>query len=84
MATFDLRRNKKIRLHRRLIFENYLSDSLVQIVVLHGLTGGSQESYVRHLLLQLDKLKWRAVVLNFRGASGSELTVGINATVLIS
>jgi len=45
------------------------------LIVLHGLTGGSHESYVRSVLSPLTKhYGWRAVTTNFRGCAGSELT----------
>ncbi|EIW85205.1 AB-hydrolase YheT [Coniophora puteana RWD-64-598 SS2] len=50
------------------------------IVVLHGLTGGSYESYVRAILapacspLSEQGLGYRAVVVNFRGCAGVPLT----------
>ncbi|KAJ6630779.1 AB-hydrolase YheT [Mycena sp. CBHHK59/15] len=50
------------------------------IVVLHGLTGGSYESYVRSILVPACKaieeggLGYRAVVVNFRGCAGVPIT----------
>ncbi|KAJ7632595.1 Alpha/Beta hydrolase protein [Roridomyces roridus] len=50
------------------------------IVVLHGLTGGSYESYVRSVLAPACKsvreggLGYRAVVVNFRGCAGVPVT----------
>ncbi|KAJ7219250.1 Alpha/Beta hydrolase protein [Mycena pura] len=50
------------------------------IVVLHGLTGGSYESYVRSILVPACKpveeggLGYRAVVVNFRGCAGVPVT----------
>ncbi|TCD69713.1 hypothetical protein EIP91_006480 [Steccherinum ochraceum] len=50
------------------------------VVVLHGLTGGSYESYVRAVLapactpLAQGGLGYRAVVVNFRGCAGVPLT----------
>ncbi|KAJ7109353.1 AB-hydrolase YheT [Mycena epipterygia] len=50
------------------------------IVVLHGLTGGSYESYVRSILAQAcmdiehGGLSYRAVVVNFRGCAGVPVT----------
>lgn len=45
------------------------------LVILHGLTGGSHESYVRALLAELTKRPhWRAVVVNFRGCAETPVT----------
>ncbi|CAE6492685.1 unnamed protein product [Rhizoctonia solani] len=50
------------------------------VVVLHGLSGGSHESYVRSILSQVcaspanGGLGYRAVVVNFRGCAGVPLT----------
>lgn len=50
------------------------------VVVLHGLTGGSHESYVRAILApacappEQGGLGYRAVVVNFRGCAGVPLT----------
>ncbi|KAH7916065.1 AB-hydrolase YheT [Hygrophoropsis aurantiaca] len=50
------------------------------IVVMHGLTGGSYESYVRAILapacssVQQGGLGYRAVVINFRGCAGVPIT----------
>ncbi|WAQ84408.1 hypothetical protein PtA15_4A861 [Puccinia triticina] len=50
-------------------------DPTPTLVVLHGLTGGSHESYVRAVVAPLtQKHGWRAVVANFRGCAGSQLT----------
>lgn len=51
------------------------NDPTPTLIVLHGLTGGSHESYVRSLISPLTKeFGWRAVVTNFRGCAGSKLT----------
>ncbi|KAK0221374.1 Alpha/Beta hydrolase protein [Armillaria fumosa] len=50
------------------------------VVVMHGLTGGSHESYVRNILataclpVEQGGLGYRAVVVNFRGCAGIPLT----------
>ncbi|GAA6001257.1 hypothetical protein JCM10207_007489 [Rhodosporidiobolus poonsookiae] len=50
------------------------------LVVAHGLTGGSHESYVRNVLAIVTRPKeeggmgWRAAVVNSRGCAGSEVT----------
>ncbi|KAF7322957.1 AB hydrolase-1 domain-containing protein [Mycena chlorophos] len=46
------------------------------IVVLHGLTGGSYESYVRSILVPAIARGYRAVVVNFRGCAGVPITSG--------
>ncbi|CAE6510716.1 unnamed protein product [Rhizoctonia solani] len=43
-------------------------------VVLHGLTGGSHEHYIRALMTELTGKCFRAVVVNARGCAGSPLT----------
>eukprot|EP01116_Phalansterium_solitarium_P017331 TRINITY_DN4241_c0_g2_i1.p1 TRINITY_DN4241_c0_g2~~TRINITY_DN4241_c0_g2_i1.p1 ORF type:complete len:399 (-),score=114.43 TRINITY_DN4241_c0_g2_i1:232-1428(-) len=43
------------------------------IVVLHGLTGGSHETYVRNIMLEAEQHGWQSVAFNFRGASDSVL-----------
>ncbi|KAI8918215.1 Alpha/Beta hydrolase protein [Powellomyces hirtus] len=44
------------------------------VVILHGLTGGSHETYVRELCYEVAQRGYRAVVVNFRGCAESELT----------
>ncbi|KAM0923606.1 hypothetical protein ACQ4PT_005406 [Festuca glaucescens] len=39
-----------------------------------GLTGGSQDTYVRHMLLRARSKGWRVVVFNSRGCAGSPVT----------
>lgn len=57
-----------------------LADDAPVIVVNHGLTGGSHESYVRNLVVWLTKpiaeggLGGRAAVVNFRGCASTPLT----------
>ncbi|KAI8584065.1 hypothetical protein K450DRAFT_221313 [Umbelopsis ramanniana AG] len=50
-------------------------DNTPTLVVLHGLTGGSHESYIRSLLAVVTKapFNYRAVVFNARGCANSEL-----------
>ena len=40
------------------------------VVVLHGLEGSSKVPYVQSLLGELQKIKWKAVAVNYRGCSG--------------
>ncbi|EGG00639.1 alpha/beta hydrolase [Melampsora larici-populina 98AG31] len=45
------------------------------LVLLHGLTGGSHESYVRAMVSPIiQDLGWRVMVTNFRGCAGSKVT----------
>ncbi len=41
------------------------------VIILHGLTGSSDSTYVKGLQRSIDDLGWRTVTLNFRGCSGS-------------
>jgi len=46
------------------------------LIILHGLTGGSHESYVRHTILSMKRdsaFLWNCVVFNFRGAGDTPL-----------
>jgi len=60
--------------------DRVLPDETPIVVVLHGLTGGSQESYVRAILasavtpIEQGGLGYRGVVVNFRGYAGVPLT----------
>lgn len=50
-------------------------DTRPMIVALHGLSGGSYELYLRHVLHPLvNKHKWAACVVNSRGCANSTLT----------
>ncbi|XP_047976347.1 embryogenesis-associated protein EMB8 isoform X2 [Salvia hispanica] len=49
------------------------SDSPV-LILLPGLTGGSQDTYVRHMLLRARSEGWRVVVFNSRGCGSSPVT----------
>ncbi|KAI8368470.1 Alpha/Beta hydrolase protein [Blakeslea trispora] len=55
--------------------EGLEEDQTPTLVVLHGLTGGSHESYIRCLLevLTFSPFNYRAVVMNCRGCADSEL-----------
>jgi len=50
--------------------------------VLPGISGGSHENYVRHLLLELQGQSWQSVVFNFRGAADSRLHTPMPYTIL--
>ncbi|KAH9944761.1 AB-hydrolase YheT [Amylocystis lapponica] len=60
--------------------ERILPDDTPIVVVLHGLTGGSHESYVRSILapvctpVEQGGLGYRGIVVNFRGCAGVPLT----------
>ncbi|KAM5538983.1 hypothetical protein V8D89_007206 [Ganoderma adspersum] len=60
--------------------ERTLEDETPIVVVLHGLTGGSHESYVRSILapvctpVEQGGLGYRGVVVNFRGCAGVPIT----------
>lgn len=50
-------------------------DDQPMIVALHGLSGGSYELYLRHVLDPLiDKHNWAACVVNSRGCANSQIT----------
>ncbi|CAN1266781.1 Embryogenesis-associated protein EMB8 [Linum perenne] len=44
------------------------------LILLPGLTGGSQDSYVRHMLVRARNKGWRVVVFNSRGCGHSPVT----------
>jgi len=44
------------------------------LILLPGLTGGSDDSYVRHMLLRARKHGWHSVVFNSRGCADSPVT----------
>lgn len=47
------------------------------VVVLHGLSGGSHEIYLRHVLKPLAEAGWEGCVVNSRGCAGSGITTGL-------
>ena len=47
------------------------------LVVLHGLSGGSHEIYLRHIIAPLGAKGWEACVVNFRGCAKSKVTSSI-------
>ncbi|KAK5993422.1 Monoacylglycerol lipase [Cladobotryum mycophilum] len=53
-------------------------DSKPMLVVLHGLSGGSHEVYLRHAIAPLvaDK-RWELCVVNSRGCAQSKITTGV-------
>lgn len=53
-------------------------DSRPMLVVLHGLSGGSHEVYLRHAIAPLiDSGNWEICVVNSRGCARTKLTSGI-------
>ncbi|KAI1809121.1 carboxylesterase-like protein [Poronia punctata] len=53
-------------------------DERPMLVVLHGLTGGSHEVYLRHAIAPLvDGGKWEICVINSRGCAKSKITTGL-------
>lgn len=53
-------------------------DSKPMLVVLHGLSGGSHEVYLRHTIAPLlDDGGWEVCVVNSRGCAGSKITSGV-------
>ncbi|ESQ45454.1 hypothetical protein EUTSA_v10010419mg [Eutrema salsugineum] len=54
--------------------DSYLPPESPILILLPGLTGGSQDSYVRHMLLRARSKNWRCVVFNSRGCGDSPVT----------
>ncbi|OTA78233.1 hypothetical protein M434DRAFT_402260 [Hypoxylon sp. CO27-5] len=53
-------------------------DDRPMLVVLHGLSGGSHEVYLRHAIAPLiDSGKWEACVVISRGCANSKITTGL-------
>ncbi|KAH8882839.1 AB-hydrolase YheT [Thozetella sp. PMI_491] len=53
-------------------------DTKPMIVVLHGLSGGSYEIYLRHAIAPLvDDGSWEVCVVNSRGCANSKITSGV-------
>ena len=53
------------------------ADTRPMLVVLHGLAGGSNESYLRCVIEALFKDGWEACVINSRGCAMSKITTGV-------
>lgn len=49
-------------------------DERPMLLTLHGLAGGSQEAYLKHVLESLFKEGWEACVINARGCAQSKIT----------
>ena len=52
-------------------------DDKPMLLTLHGLTGGSQEAYLKHVLKSLFDGGWAACVVNARGCAQSKITSGL-------
>ncbi|KAG7121830.1 putative esterase like protein [Verticillium longisporum] len=54
------------------------NDTKPQLIVLHGLSGGSHEIYLRHAIAPLlEEGKWDVCVINSRGCAQSKFTSGV-------
>ncbi|KAL3682018.1 hypothetical protein R1sor_000040 [Riccia sorocarpa] len=51
-----------------------LRDDAPVLILLPGLTGGSGDTYVRHMILRARRAGWRPVVFNSRGCADSPVT----------
>ncbi|KAJ2358655.1 hypothetical protein GGF43_000667 [Coemansia sp. RSA 2618] len=60
-------------------FEQLPADDRPIVVLSHGLSGGSQETYVQHTVKQLtaEPHCFRTVVVNYRGCAGVKLTTHV-------
>ncbi|KAG0488587.1 hypothetical protein HPP92_007398 [Vanilla planifolia] len=54
--------------------EHWLRPDSPVLILLPGLTGGSQDTYVRHMLVRAKKKGWRVVVFNSRGCGNGPVT----------
>ena len=52
-------------------------DSTPMLVCLHGLSGGSHELYLRHVVDPIFKAGWEVCVVNSRGCANSKITSGV-------
>lgn len=54
-------------------------DTKPMLITLHGLSGGSHELYLRHVLAPLvsEEFGWEACVVNSRGCAMSKITTGV-------
>eukprot|EP01001_Neometanema_parovale_P006823 NODE_3166_length_1267_cov_21.944930_g3007_i0.p1 GENE.NODE_3166_length_1267_cov_21.944930_g3007_i0~~NODE_3166_length_1267_cov_21.944930_g3007_i0.p1 ORF type:complete len:372 (+),score=11.86 NODE_3166_length_1267_cov_21.944930_g3007_i0:64-1179(+) len=55
-------------------FERSVPGTTPLLIILHGVTGGSSESYVTSMVAEANKNGWDAVVFNQRGCADSELS----------
>lgn len=56
------------------LWSSDLPEDAPVLVLLPGLTGGSGDTYVRHMLVRARKAGWRPVVFNSRGCGDSPVT----------
>ncbi|CAJ2508005.1 Uu.00g091910.m01.CDS01 [Anthostomella pinea] len=60
------------------LFKMGSEDTRPMLVILHGLSGGSHEVYLRHAIAPLvDGGEWEACVINSRGCAKSKITTGL-------
>ena len=52
-------------------------DTKPMLVTLHGLSGGSHEIYIRHVLRPIVEADWEACVVNSRGCAMSSITTHV-------
>ena len=52
-------------------------DDTPMLVILHGLSGGSHEIYLRHMVKPMIDAGWEACVVNSRGCAMSKITSGV-------
>ena len=52
-------------------------DDTPMLVILHGLSGGSHEIYLRRVLKPMIDAGWEACVVNSRGCAMSKITSGV-------
>lgn len=52
-------------------------DTKPMLITLHGLSGGSHEIYLRHVLQPIMDAGWEACVINSRGCAMSSITTGM-------
>ena len=52
-------------------------DTKPMLVTLHGLSGGSHEIYLRHVLRPIVDAGWETCVINSRGCAKSKITTGV-------
>lgn len=54
--------------------QSHTSPTAPLVLVMHGLTGGSSEGYIKWICSCIAERGWRAVVMNYRGCAGLPLT----------
>ncbi|CAM6105672.1 unnamed protein product [Calypogeia fissa] len=56
------------------VWRGQLEQDVPVLILLPGLTGGSGDTYVRHMLIRARRAGWRVVVFNSRGCGDSPVT----------